>query len=321
MSMILCEGDETDPISMREAFGKSILKNAEKNSEIFAVSADTEASMGFSEMAQIYPDRVLNVGICEQNMTLVGAGIAACGGKVFIASYSTFTSMRILEQIRTYIAYSNLDVKIISGMGGLSGSMEGVTHQGIEEISIIRSIPNMKLIVAADICSTQIIIDEISCIDEPVYISLGRFAGPKIFNEYNFEIGKGNTLFFYEDSTVSIFSNGPMLSRVIKVVQCLREKGIRANLFDMPCVKPLDINLIRRETQSTGRLVVVEESTIIGGLGSAVCEFVASECPVQVLRIGIEDEFTMSGPYNELLDEYGFSIARLTERILKFVIS
>lgn len=308
-----------DKISMRDAFGLALLSNAENNKKIYAVSADTENSMCITQMAHKYPDRVLNVGIGEQNMALAAVGLAACGAKVFIASYSTFTSMRILEQLRTYIAHSNLDVKIIAGMGGLSGSMEGYTHQGIEEVSIIRSIPNMKLIVAADVCSTEEILNVISECDDPVYVSIGRFEGEKIFDSYRFEMGKGNVLRYHDKSDVSILCNGPILSRVLQVERELSDRGYSASVIEIPCVKPLDEKLVIEEAKRVGKIVVIEEGTVIGGLGGAICECVSMDYPIPVLRVGVNDCFTGAGPYDELLDEVGFSVEKMTQKIVEFV--
>ena len=319
MEINIHTGEGKDNISMRKAFGSALLRSAQKDKRIYAVSADTENSMCINQMAEMYPERVINVGIAEQNMALTAVGMATCGAKVFISSYSVFTSMRILEQLRTYIAHPKLDIKIIAGMGGLSGSMEGYTHQGIEEISLIRSIPNMKLVVAADVCSTEEIIKKISNIDDPVYVSLGRFEGMKIFDSYKFEIGKANVLRYYDNSDVSIICNGPIISRVLKVEEKLNDMGIAATIIDMPCVKPLDEDIVIREAKRVGKIVVIEEGTIIGGLGGAVCECTSLIHPVPVMRIGIDDEFTNAGPYEELLDDVGFSIKTLISRIIDFV--
>lgn len=319
MEIKLHQGETKDCVSMRKAFGSALLNCAEKDENIYAVSADTENSMCITQMAQKYPSRAINVGIGEQNMALTAVGLATCGAKVFMASYSVFMSMRILEQLRSYIAYSKLDVKIIAGMGGLSGSMEGFSHQGIEEISIIRSIPNMKLIVAADACSTEKIIDVISKSDGPIYVSLGRFEGKKIFDSYNFEIGKANVLKYYDYSNVSIFCNGPIIARVMKVEAVLQNMGINASVIEMPCVKPLDEEMVIEEARRVGKLVVIEEGTVIGGLGGAICECTSLLYPVPVLRLGIDDIFTQAGPYDELLDAAGFSVKTMVDKIVKFI--
>lgn len=307
-----------DDYSMRDAFGKTLLKMAMKSDNIYAVSADTENSMGYTLMAEKYPDRVVNVGICEQNMALVAAGIASCGGKAFAATYAPFASMRILEQIRTYIAYPNLDVKIISGMGGLSGSVEGVTHQGLEDVSIMRSIPNMTVVIATDACSTEEITKVITEYKGPVYLRLGRNAVPKVFHQYQFQIGKARIL-KDEGLDATVICNGAITHRVLEAEKILKEQGVDVRIIEMPCVKPIDKEAIISAAKLTGRIITVEENSILGGLGGAIAEIVTEYCPVPVLRIGIDDIYTKSAPYNELLDAYGFSSVEMSRKIKAFI--
>lgn len=307
-----------DDISMRDTFGRTLNKMAEKFNNIFAVSADTEVSMGYSAMAEMFPDRVINVGICEQNMALVAAGIASCGGKAFAATYAPFASMRMLEQIRTFIAYPKLDVKIIAGMGGLSGSYEGVTHQGLEDISIMRSIPNMIVIVPADSCSTEAITNTITEYNGPIYLRLGRQIVPKVFNHYKFRIGKANIL-KNNGSDAAVVCNGAAVYRVLQAEKLLAKKGINISIIEMACVKPIDQDAVILAAKLTGRIITVEENNVIGGLGSAVAETVSEKFPIPVLRLGIEDIFTESGPYEELLDKYGLSSETISIKIEKFI--
>ncbi len=307
-----------DVKTMREALGEVLCKLAKEDNNIYAVSADTENSMGYTKMAKQFRDRVINVGICEQNMTLVAVGIAANGGKVFIATYAPFASMRILEQVRTYIAYSTLDVKIISAMGGLSGGEEGITHQGIEDISILRCIPNMVVIVAADALSTQIITKKITEYVGPVYLRLARHKVYKIFTDYNFEIGKANII-SGDGEDATIICNGPILSRVIEVTKILKRKKYEVSLLEMPCVKPIDKESITFFAKKTKKIVTIEENNYLGGLGSSVAEVITETYPIPVLRIGINDIYTESGDYEELLNKYGFSISELVTRITNFI--
>ena len=307
-----------DEITMKEAFGDVLCELAEENCSIYALSADTENSMGYYKMAQKFRDRVINVGICEQNMALAAVGIAACGGKVYIATYAPFASMRILEQVRTYIAYGNLDVKIVSAMGGLSGGEEGVTHQGLEDRSLLRGIPNMVVIVAADSCATQAITKKISDYIGPVYLRLARHKVHTIFKDYNFEIGKANVI--KKDGLDGvIICNGPILYRVIKVVECLEKMNINVSLIEMPCVKPIDVDTIVLWAKKVGKIVTIEENNRLGGLGGAVAEVVTDNFPIPILRIGIEDVYAESGDYEELLDKYGFSVDNLVKKISKFI--
>ena len=308
-----------DNISTRAAFGNALTELARENPKIYAVSADTTNSMGYSDMQAEFPNRVINVGICEQNMALAAAGIASCGGKAFVATYAPFASMRMLEQVRTFIAYPNLDVKIISGLGGLSGNIEGTTHQGLEDISIMRSIANVVVVVPADSCSTEEITKVISRYEGPAYLRIGRDSVPKVFDSYKFEIGKANIM-KAEGTDVAIICNGTAVHRVLQAEKLLAKKGISARIIEMPCVKPIDKEAILAAARSAGRIVTVEENNIIGGLGGAVAEVVTESHPVPVLRIGINDCYTESGPHAELMDKYGLcpkEIAQRTEQFIK----
>ena len=184
-----------DNISTHDAFGLALLKAAEKYDNLYCIAADTSKSMGFAPLEKVHPDMVRNVGITEQNMALAGAGAASCGAKAVVATYAPFASMRMCEQVRTFMAYPNLDVKVISGLGGLSGNIEGVTHQGLEDVGIMRSISNMVVVVPADAASTQVAAEKILEYEGPVYFRIGRGPVPTVFDEtYTFEIGKANVM-------------------------------------------------------------------------------------------------------------------------------
>ena len=294
-----------DKISTRDAFGNVLADAAAKDEHIMYLAADT-LSVGGTKFHKQFPKRALNVGIAEQNMALMGAGMAVCGAKVFIASYAAFASMRMLEQIRTFIAYPNLDVKIISGMGGLSGGEEGVTHQGTEDVSLLRSIPNMAVVVPADACATKVISKVIIDYNKPLYLRLGKNASPKVFNEsYTFEMGKANIL-QSEGKDAAIICNGPVTGRCIQVEQKLREAGFGVKLIEMPCVKPIERDAILWAAKECGLILTMEDNNIIGGLGSAVAEVVAETGGAIVKRMGLNDQFAQSGDCEELLDYYGF---------------
>ncbi len=308
-----------DKINTREAFGIALSEYAQTDETVFAIGADTTKSMGLVELSKKHPDRVINNGIAEQNMMLMGAGMASCGAKVFVATYAPFASMRMLEQVRTYCAYPDLDVKIVSGLSGLSGAIEGVTHQGIEDVSILRSIPNMIVVVPADAASTKVITKKIAQCKKPVYLRLGRYNVPKVFDDdYTFEIGKANIL-KDEGSDAAIICNGAAVDRAIRAEKLLSEKGYRVWLLEMPCVKPIDEEAIIKAARSTRAVVTVEENTVIGGLGSAVAEVLSEKAPVLLRRIGIDDEYTESGPHEELMDKYNLHpehIAAVTEELI-----
>ena len=297
-----------DKISTRDAFGIALAEAAREYPNLFAIGADTTKSMGFKPMMVEFPDRVINNGIAEQNMAMIGAGIAATGGRAVVATYAPFASMRISEQIRTFVCYPNLDVKVISGLGGLSGNMEGVTHQGLEDIGVMRSMANMVIAVPADAASCTAIRRVILDYTGPAYLRIGRGPVEKVFDEdYTFQIGKANLL---DDAgtDVAIICNGCAVARVLRAKALWEEAGIHARIIEMPCVKPIDEEAILAAVRDCGRIVTAEEHNVIGGLGSAVCEVVCkAEKPCAVTRIGIDDIYTESGPHNELLDKYNLS--------------
>jgi transketolase len=297
-----------DEISTRDAFGNALLRIAEQNENVIAIAADTSKSMGFNDMQAKFPERVINIGIAEQNMMAAAAGAAAVGNLVFAASYAVFTCMRACEQVRTFIAYPNLNVKVVGGLGGLSGNVEGVTHQGIEDIGIMRSIPNMTVVVPADAASTEVIVEEIAKHYGPAYIRLGRGPVPKVFDEnYKFELGKANML-KETGKDAAIICNGVMVGRCIEAERILASKGYDVKLIEMPCVKPIDKDIIIQAAKETGVIITVEEHNIIGGLGSAVAEVIGESQPVLLKRVGIKDIFPESGPHDKLLDKYGLSV-------------
>jgi transketolase len=304
-----------DKISTRQAFGQVLLQLAEDNPNVIAIGADTTKSMSMELMEKRYPDRVFNIGIAEQNMMSMAAGMAATGMQVFVASYAPFTCMRACEQVRTFIAYPNLNVKIVGGMGGLSGGIEGVTHQGLEDVGIMRTIPDMKILVPADAAAAIAITKAIAKEDGPAYLRLGKGPVRKIFDEdYQFQMGKANVL--YDDGNDAVvICNGVIVSRVLEARQILIEKGYKLKVIEMPCVKPLDSEAVIQAAQATGVVITVEDHNIIGGLGSAVAETLSENCPARLKRMGIADIFTESGPHDELLDKYGLSVGNIVKTV------
>jgi transketolase len=304
-----------DDISTREAFGNALLKIAKANQNVVAIGGDTTKAMGLGPMEKSYPERVFDIGIAEQNMMSVAAGLAVTGMQVFVASYAPFLSMRALEQVRTFIAYPNLDVKIIAGMGGLSGGLDGTTHQGLEDIGIMRTIPNMRVLVPADAAAAEVITAAMAQEYGPTYFRLGKGLIRKVFGtDYQFQMGKANVLSDDGNDAV-VICNGVAVARVLDARQILAEKGYKLKVIEMPCVKPLDTEAVIQAAQATTAVITVEDHNIIGGLGSAVAETLSENCPVRLKRMGIADVFAESGPYDELLDKYGLSV----ENIVKVV--
>lgn len=296
-----------DDISTREAFGAVLVQLAHENKNLMYIAADTLKSVGGKEIHKSYPDRALNVGISEQNMILMAAGMAASGAKVFAATYAAFASMRICEQIRTFVAYPVLDVKIAAGLGGLSGGIEGVTHQGTEDIGMMRVIPGMTVVCAADAASTVKITRAIAEYEGPVYLRLGRDPSPKVFDEnYKFELGKANIL--RPSGRVTLLGYGSCIGRCLLAARLLEESGISCGVIETPSLKPFDKEAVIKAAEKSELLATVEDHNIIGGLGSIVLETLAEAgTGTKCIRMGLKDEFGTSGNCEELLDYYGMS--------------
>lgn len=294
-----------DDISTRDAFGIALASLAQDNDRIMYIAADTLKSVGGKQIHADHPDRALNVGISEQNMILMAAGMAASGAKVFAATYATFASMRICEQIRTFVAYPKLDVKIVAGLGGLSGGIEGVTHQGTEDIGMMRVIPNMVVVCAADATSTIEITKEITKYEGPVYMRLGRDKSPKIFEQnYKFKLGRANILRTY--GRITLLGYGSTIGRCVLAADLLEQSGISCGVIETPSLKPFDRETVLEAARESELLITVEDHNIIGGLGSIVLETLAEAgSKVRCIRMGLKDQFGTSGNCEELLDYYG----------------
>lgn len=308
-----------DRISTRDAFGEALLQIAKENENVFAIGADTTKSMGMAQMAKAFPQRVVNNGIAEQNMMALAAGVATCGYQVYAASYAPFVSMRALEQVRSFIAYPRLDVKLISGLSGLTGDVEGATHQGIEDIGIMRSIPNMAVLSPADAASTKVLTFAMAKVKGPVYLRLGRKPSYTVFdNSYTFAWGKANML-AADGHDLALVTTGSMVYRCLEAARLLKDRGIRITLVEVPCIKPLDVETLAHVAASCGRVMTVEEHTVCTGLGSAVAQALAGIQPVPMRIMGIEDTFTESAPYDDLVCKYGLSEGAITCEAEKWI--
>jgi len=303
----------------RTAFGEAIRELVLEGKDIVAVNADTEKSMCLDLLKEKFPQRVINVGIAEQNMMMVAAGIASTGKIAFAATYAMLNSMRALEQVRTFVTYPKLNVKIVSGLSGLTGSIEGVTHQSVEDLAIMRSIPNMMVLAPADFTSTKVIVRKATEYTGPVYIRIGRDDTPNIFDDsYSFEIGKANKL--QDGNDVCIISTGLILDHVLKAVEILQNRGYTIRLLEMPSIKPIDKDAIIKAAQEIGKLVSVEEHNVLGGLGGAVAEVLTDSFPARLTRLGINDVFAESADYNELLNRYGLSVENIAKQTEKLIL-
>jgi transketolase len=300
-------------ISTRTAFGEALLELAQKGYDVVGVSADTSKSMGMVPLASEFPERWIDTGVAEQNMMLVAAGLASTGKIVFASSYSTFTSMRALEQLRTFIAYPHLNVKVVAGLGGFSAGIEGVTHIAMEDLGIIRSIPDIALIAPADSTAMRLAARAAAEWDGPVYIRIGRDASPVLFDErYRFEIGRANIL-EERGNDVGILVTGLILSEALAAMGLLEGQGIKASLMEIHTLKPIDESAILSMARKCGAIVTVEEHNIIGGLGSAVAEVLARQWPTPVEMVAVSDCFSESDSPECLKRAYGLTPEAIVE--------
>ena len=292
----------------REAFAKALLEMAETDDRLMFVSPDSLKAMRATEFGETYPKRYVEVGIAEQNALGVAAGMASCGLIPFIGTYGGFITMRACEQMRTFIAYPNLNVKMIGINGGMvGGEREGVTHQSIEDLGIVRTIPGITVLTPCD--ESQVYGAVKACVDieGPVYIRCGSGREPVVYDRsIPFEFGKIRLLKEYGND-VAVFASGFIMDRAIAAVEALRGQGINATLVDVSTLKPLDDAGVIDILKKCGAAVTVEDHNIIGGMGSAISETASGSYPVPVLRVGIRDVFPQSGMPDELLDYYGIS--------------
>lgn len=289
----------------RESFGEALVELAETNKDIVVLDADLAAATKTSTFQKAHPDRFRDCGIAEGNMMGVAAGLATCGKTPVAASFAMFATGRAFEQIRNSIAYPNLNVKIAGSHAGISTGEDGATHQCLEDIGVMRTIPNMVVINPADHyemkAATKAAIEH----NGPVYIRLGRLAVDS-FNDpatYSFELGKGITL--HEGNDVTVIATGLCVNEALKAVKALEAEGINARLINIHTIKPIDREIIIKAAKETGKIITIEEHNVIGGLADAVCEVTSSEYPVPVTRIGVNDTFGYSGPAKELLQIFG----------------
>lgn len=305
--------------ALREAFGDEILALGKTNPDIYVVDCDIGKSCKTLAFASALPMQHLNVGIAEQNAAGIAAGIATCGKIPFVATYAAFGSMRMCEQIRQEICYPRLNVKIACSHGGLTPANDGASHQAIEDYGIMRTLPNMTVIAACDYYSCRKLIRAAAELDGPVYLRFTRDPVPFIYSKADsFEIGKATVL--REGCDVTIIATGAIMSLAVEACSLLHQRGIEARLLDMHTVKPLDVKAVEDAIRDTGRIVTVEDHSIINGVGSAVCEVAANLGHGIVRRMGVQDCFGESGPYYELLRKNGVTaenIAGTAEALLR----
>ena len=304
-------------IATREAYGKALAVLANTNENVVVLDADLSKSTKTADFKAVAPERFFNMGIAEGNMMGVAAGLSTCGKVPFVSTFAMFAAGRAFEQIRNSICYPKLNVKVCATHAGLTVGEDGASHQAIEDISLMRSVPNMVVINPADDIETEAAIKAVAEMEGPCYVRLGRMAVSRVNDEtnYNFVIGKGITL--AEGNDVAIIGTGIMVEAALEAKEELAKEGINARVINIHTIKPIDEELIIKAAKETGVIVTAEEHSIIGGLGSAVAEVVSEKCPVPVLRVGVKDTFGESGKPNELLEKYGLTSKDIVNKVKK----
>lgn len=292
--------DLDNRIATRESFGKALVELGKENENVVVLTADLAGATKTSLFEKEFPDRFINVGIAEQNMIGISAGLATTGKIPFASTFAIFAAGRAYDQIRNSVAYPKLNVKICGTHAGVTVGEDGATHQMLEDLSLMRSIPNMIVLCPSDDVQTRWAIKEMAKVDGPVYIRLARVATPVIYNEnQKFEIGKMVQIGDGTDATV--FATGVEVAEALKAKGELEKENINIRVVDVHTIKPIDKEMIIKCAKETKKLITIEDHSIIGGLGTAVCEVLSEECPTKVVRMGMQDRFGKSGKAEQLL--------------------
>ena len=303
-------------VATRKSYGLALKELGEKNQNIVVLDADLSGATNTNIFAKSYPDRFFNMGIAEQDMFSTAAGLASLGKIPYASTFAVFAAGRAYDQIRNSICYPKLNVKICATHSGVTVGEDGATHQMLEDIGLMRGLPNMTVISPSDDTQTKWVIEEISKIDGPVYVRLARLETPIIYDEnQKFEIGKAVQIGDGTDATV--IATGVTVSEAIKAMENLKEEGINIRVLDIHTIKPIDREKIIKSAKETKRIITVEDHSIIGGIGSTVCEVLSEEYPTKVTRMGIKDTFGRSGKGIELMGYFGIDSNAIINEIKK----
>ncbi len=298
----------------RQSYGEALLELGRENENIVVLDADLSSATKTNLFAKEFPSRFFDMGIAEQNMMSTAAGISTCGKIPYASTFAVFAAGRAYDQIRNSICYPKLNVKICATHAGITVGEDGATHQMIEDISLMRTLPNMTVISTSDDTETKWAVKEISKINGPVYLRLARVEVPRIYEEnQKFEIGKAIQIGDGNDATV--FSTGVTVSEAIKAQEILSKEGINIRVVDIHTIKPIDREIIIKSAKETKKLISIEDHNIIGGLGSAISEVLTDEIPAKLIRLGIKDTFGKSGNAKELMKHFGIT----AEDIIKVI--
>lgn len=295
---------EVKKIATRESYGDALIELGKEHDNLVVLDADLAAATKTGKFKKEFPDRHIDCGIAEANMIGIAAGLSTCGKVPFASTFAMFAAGRAFDQVRNTVGYPHLNVKIGATHAGISVGEDGATHQCNEDIALMRTIPGMTIINPCDDIEAKAAVKAAYEMEGPVYLRFGRLAAPVINKEdYKFELGKGVTL--REGRDITIVATGLMVSAALDAAQKLEADGISAEVINIHTIKPLDEDIIAGSAKKTGKVVTVEEHSVIGGLGSAVCDCLSEKYPVPVIKIGINDVFGHSGPAVELLKEFG----------------
>lgn len=309
-----------EKIATRAAYGQALAELGGQYPNLVVLDADLSGSTMSKKFGEKFPGRFFNLGIAEANMTGVAAGLAACGKQVFTNTFAMFAAGRAFEQVRNSVAYPRLNVKIVGAHGGLSVGEDGATHQCIEDYALMRAIPGMLVLSPCDGPEMRCAVKALLEYDGPAYMRLGRLAVESVTDEvegYRFELGKGVTL--RDGRDVTIAATGMMVQMAVQAAAQLEKEGISARVLDLHTIKPLDEELLLKAARETGAVVTTEEATILGGLGSAVCECLSECCPVPVVRHGVKDVFGHSGEAKKVLAAFGLTPEGIADAARKAV--
>lgn len=298
----------------RQSYGEALAELGRKNKNVVVLDADLSGATKTNIFAKEFPERFLDIGIAEQDMIGTAAGLATCGKIPYASTFAVFAAGRSYDQIRNSVCYPKLNVKICATHSGITVGEDGATHQMIEDISLMRTLPNMTVISTSDDTQTKWAVEEISKINGPVYLRLGRLATPVIYDEtQKFEIGKAIQIGDGTDATV--FATGVTVSESLKAKEELEKQGINIRVVDIHTIKPIDKNMIIKCAKETKKLISIEDHSIIGGLGSAISEVLTDEYPTKLTRLGIKDTFGKSGKAEDLMEYFGITKIQLVEEV------
>jgi len=301
----------------RDVYGQTLVELGKTHKDIVVLDADLSSSTRTSLFAKAFPERFFNFGVAEQNMMASAAGIASCGKTVFVSTFAVFATGRAWDQVRNTVSYNNFNVKIVATHAGLTVGPDGASHQALEDIALMRIIPNMKIIVPCDGPQAREAVLAALNNKGPFYVRLGRAKVPTIENKGEFVFGKAQTLVNGDD--VAIFACGVMTHEALKAADNLSKKGIKARVINVHSIRPLDTEAIIKAARQTKGLVVCEEHTVVGGLASSIQEVVSEESPVKVICLGIKGRFGQSGDPAELLKEYNLTSENIEQAVLKIL--